>query len=124
VILADTSIWVGHLRKGDERLARQLVAGRIACHPFIVAEIALGTLKARDEVLGLLGDLPTLPVAEMAEVLVLIERKALFGRGIGFVDASLAASCLLVPGTGLWTGDRRLGAVAADLGIGTPESAI
>lgn len=117
MILADASIWVEHLRHGDACLGALLDAGRIACHPFVVAEIALGTLGARAEVLGLLDGLAMLPVAELREVRLLVEAQRLFGRGIGLVDATLLASCLLVPGTQLWTGDRRLGAVAADLGL-------
>ena len=35
------------------------------------------------------------------------------------VDASLLASCLLTPGTRLWTRDRRLHAAALELGVGT-----
>ena len=118
MILADTSIWVDHLRSGDAELGRLLERGEIVSHPFVVAEIALGSLRARGEVLGLLDGLASLPVARVSEVRALVEARRLFGRGIGFVDASLVASCLLAPGTTLWTRDRRLGAVAADLGIG------
>lgn len=118
MILADTSIWIDHLRSGDTRLSELLTADRVVCHPFVIAEIALGSLRARAEVLGLLDGLAALPVADPHEVRILVERHRLFGRGIGFVDASLVASCLLVPGAQLWTGDRRLDAVATDLGIG------
>jgi hypothetical protein len=48
---------------------------------------------------------------------LLIEQRRLFGRGIGFVDVSLLASCLLVPGTFIWTRDRKLEAVASDVGV-------
>ena len=117
MILADTSVWIDHLRKGDEQLAGLLEAGLIVCHPFVVAEIALGSLRARAEMLGLLDGVAALPVAEPQEIRALIERRGLFGRGIGFVDASLVAACLLAPGTQLWTRDRRLDAVAANLGL-------
>lgn len=117
MILADTSIWIDHLRDGNADLAALLSAGGIACHPLIVAEIALGSIKARSEVLRLLDQLPTLPVAELDEIRSLIEIRSLFSRGIGYVDVSLIASCLLVPGTMLWTTDRRLNAIAGDLEI-------
>ena len=123
MILADTSIWVDYLRRGDPRLAGLLEDGRIVCHPYIVAEVALGALRSRARVLGLLDGLPALPVAEPREVRLLVESRGLFGRGIGLVDASLAASCLLAPGTRLWTRDRRLDAVAAGLGIAAGEAA-
>ena len=117
MILADTSIWIDHLRQGDAELGNRLTAGGVVCHPLVVAEIALGSLQDRTEVLGLLDRLPSLPVADPEEVRALIEMRRLFSRGIGYVDASLIAACLLVPGTTLWTRDRRLGTVAAAIGI-------
>jgi predicted nucleic acid-binding protein len=117
VILADTSVWVDHLRTGDHRLADLLEAGQIACHPWVVGEIALGSLRARDRVLGLLDGLPALPLASTDEIRRLIDVRSLHGLGIGFVDASLLASCVLRPGTLLWTRDRRLDAVARDMGL-------
>ena len=117
MILADTSIWIDHLRKGDERLRDLLLAGRILCHPLIVAEIALGSLKARDEVLGLLDNLPMLVEAQIAETRFMIEDRRLFSRGIGLVDAALVAACLIAPGSRLWTRDQRLAAVASEVGI-------
>ncbi len=117
MILADTSIWIHHLRKNDARLTKALIEARITCHPFIVGEIALGSLKKRDVVLSLLDGLPNLPVATPAEVRLLIKTYGLYSRGIGYVDTTLIASCLLAPGTRLWTRDRRLAAVVSELGI-------
>ena len=117
MILADTSIWIDHLRSGDALLSDRLLQGRIAGHPLVVAEIALGSLRDRDGVLGLLDRLPPLPLAEPGEVRTMIEAQRLHGRGIGYVDASLIASCMLAPGTRLWTRDRRLDAAAAGFGI-------
>lgn len=117
MILADTSVWVDHLRARDARLAELLRAGRIAGHPLVVAEIALGRLRERGRILDHLDALPHLPLAEPEEVRALVERRALFGRGIGYVDVSLLASCLLAPGTRLWSRDRKLHAVATETGI-------
>ncbi|MEB3272039.1 MAG: hypothetical protein VKJ44_10415 [Synechococcus sp.] len=61
--------------------------------------------------LELLQGLPAATVASDAEVLLLIERDRLMGRGIGFVDAHLLASARLSH-CHLWTQDRRLAAVA------------
>lgn len=82
----------------------------------MVAEIALGSLRGRAVVLGLLDGLEALPVAAPGEVRALVEARELHGRGIGLVDASLLASCLLVPGTSVWARDRRLNVAAASLG--------
>ena len=47
----------------------------------------------------------------------MIERHRISGRGIGLVDAHLLASVLLTPEARLWTRDKRLRAVATELGI-------
>jgi hypothetical protein len=56
-------------------------------------------------------------VASDEEVLHLIDRQTLFGRGIGYVDAHLLAAARLTAGTRLWTPDRRLQTVATQLGL-------
>lgn len=117
MILADTSIWVDHLRSNKEQLSSLLSDGQILCHPLVIAELALGSLKNRAQILTLLDDLPSAPVAEIREVRTLIEQRALYARGIGFVDASLVASCLLAPGTLLWTTDRRLSEISQSFAI-------
>lgn len=112
MILADTSIWIDHLRHGDAKLQGLLEEGKIVMHPLVRAEIALGSLKNRQNVLSLLDGLPHIGEASTAEVNLLIEERMLFSRGIGYVDAALLASCLLEPGTSLWTRDRALNSVA------------
>jgi len=117
VILVDTSVWVEHLRTGDERLMVWLDRGEVLAHPFVVGELALGNLRRRGAFLSHLRDLPQAVVASDEEVLRLIDRQALFGRGIGYVDAHLLAAALLTAGSKLWTRDRRLQAVAAQLDL-------
>ncbi len=117
MILVDTSIWVDHLRRGDERLAARLDRAEVLMHPWVVGELALGHLVRRTEVLGLLSNLPAAVVATDAEVRALIDRDALFGRGIGYVDAHLLAATMLTPGTRLWTHDKRLATVAVERGL-------
>jgi predicted nucleic acid-binding protein len=114
VILVDTSVWIDHLRAGDERLAALLDSGEVLGHPCVTGELALGHLQPRDAILSDLRDLPQATVASDEEVLRLIEGRRLFGRGIGYVDAHLLAAVRLTLDTKLWTGDRRLQAVAAE----------
>jgi predicted nucleic acid-binding protein len=122
LILADTSIWVDHLHRGDARMAGLLDDEQILMHPLVIGEIALGNLRNRAEIIGRLGQMPSAARADDEEVLRLIERHKLFGTGIGLVDAHLLASTLLTPETRLWTRDRRLGEVAEGLSIaGQPE---
>lgn len=117
MILADTSIWIDHLRGGDAVMTEQLERGSIAMHPFVLGEIALGSLKSRAELLQLLEALPRTLVASDAEVMHMVDERALFGRGLGWVDVHLLAATLLTPGLRLWTRDRRLHAVAEEIGL-------
>jgi len=95
VILADTSVWIDHLRATDKALAALLDAGMVLAHPFVIGELALRSLRQRDVVLKALADLPRANAAMDVEVLHFIERHALSGRGIGYVDAHLLASVQL-----------------------------
>ena len=36
MILVDTSVWVDHLRRGNDDLGRLLVGEQVLCHPFDV----------------------------------------------------------------------------------------
>jgi predicted nucleic acid-binding protein len=122
VILADTSIWVDHLRRGNKRLAEELDAGNILTHPFVIGELALGNLKQRDVILGSLLDLPGAATASHDEMLAFIREAKLAGAGIGLIDAHLLAAARLAPGTRLWTDDTRLRAVAERLDLAaTPK---
>jgi predicted nucleic acid-binding protein len=117
VILVDTSIWVDHLRAADVALIALLGAGQVLAHPFALGELALGKLRQRDLILGALRDLPQASVATDAEVLHFIDRHALHGLGIGYVDAHLLAAVQLTTGATVWTRDKRLLAVAVRLGL-------
>jgi predicted nucleic acid-binding protein len=121
VILADTSIWVEHLREGDAELEKLLEHGQILTHPFVIGEIALGSLRRRDFILGALRGLPRTAVATDEEVMHLIEERALHSLGIGYVDAHLVAAAKLTPGTLLWTRDQRLRAACEKLRLGASE---
>jgi len=122
MILVDTSVWVDHLRDGTPALAAALEQGRVT-HPFVLGELACGNLKNRGEVLQLLGELPAAPMATDPEALDFIERRALMGRGIGYVDVHLLASVALAGTAQLWTRDKRLAAIAADLELAYAEQA-
>jgi predicted nucleic acid-binding protein len=117
VILVDSSVWIDHLRSGNATLARMLDTGRVLAHPFVIGELALGNLRQRDFILAALRDLPQAVVASETEVLHFIIQQALYGRGIGYVDAHLLASTRLTSDGSLWTQDKRLRAVADWLGL-------
>jgi predicted nucleic acid-binding protein len=121
VILVDTSVWVDHLRADNRELAALLGAGMVLVHPFVIGELALGNLRRRKAVLTALSDLPHADIATDVEVLIFIDRHALFGRGVGYVDAHLLAAVRLTAGAELWTKDRRLHGVADELGLATAQ---
>ena len=115
MILVDTSVWVDHLRAGVPALSAALERGEVLTHPYVLGELACGNLTNRSVVLQLLGDLPAAPMATNDEALDFIERRALMGRGIGYLDVHLLASVVLAGTVQLWTRDKRLAAVADDL---------
>ena len=93
-------------------------------HPFVIGELALGRMRQREIILAALSDLPRAELATDAEVLGFVDREALFGRGIGYVDVHLLASVRLTAGAELWTRDTRLRHVAEELGLAmTPHGA-
>jgi predicted nucleic acid-binding protein len=117
VILVDTSVWIGHLRGREPALAAELNAGRVLMHPFVLGELACGTLRNRRELLGLFRGLPASPVATDDEAMLYIERHSLMGRGIGWIDVHLLAAAALAGTAQLWTRDGRLAAVASELSL-------
>lgn len=120
MLLVDTSVWIDHLRVAQADLASELEAGQVLIHPFVLGEIALGSLNQRAMILEALTQLPQAVVAHDEEVLSFIERQALHGCGIGFLDAHLLASVRLTPGASLWTRDKRLQIAAQRLGLCRP----
>jgi predicted nucleic acid-binding protein len=117
VILVDSSIWISHLRKPNTALERLLAAGLVAMHPFVVGELACGSIVPRATLLAELQMLPRLPRAMDSEALALIEGRKLMARGIGYLDVHLLASTMLAANTRLWTADLRLARAAAELSI-------
>jgi len=117
VILIDSSIWVDHFRAADATLSRLLEARRALSHPLVIGEIMMGTPANR---IGILTQLRRLPEAERVldeEVIDMVDRYALFGLGIGYVDAHLLASVAMTPDAALWTRDRRMSAAAERMNV-------
>jgi len=114
MVLVDTSIWVHHLGKGDRHLESLLLDSEVACHPFIIGELACGNIGNRSEILSLLETLPSVSTVDMTEYLFFVEKNQLFGMGMGFVDVHLLASAKLsaIP---LWTADKKLRKAALHL---------
>ena len=116
MILVDTSIWIDHLRRGDRHLAVRLEAGDVVCHPFVIGELACGSLARRHEILELFAALPRTGQATHEEILAFIAERHLHGDGIGLIDAHLLYAAV-AEGHVVWTRDARLRRIAADLGV-------
>jgi predicted nucleic acid-binding protein len=117
-LLVDTSVWVEHLRRTDARLQSVLEdpGVEVVTHEMVVGELALSGMKRTDEQFSLILEYRHLPTVDEGELLAFIESGGLVGTGIGYVDANLAASCLIA-GAKLLTLDKRLASVARNLGI-------
>jgi len=116
MVLVDTSVWVNHFRRGEDHLAKLLMDAEVACHTFIIGELACGNIGNRAEILDLLRSLPLAPAISLDEYLYFAERKQLYGIGIGFVDVHLLASAKLA-GVPLWTNDKKLQHAASSLDL-------
>ena len=120
-VLVDTSVWIDHFRDGLSRIEELAASQRLLGHPFVVAELACGNLSDRAGTLSTLDDLTAVTVATTEEIRAAVERRRLFGRGVGFVDVHLLTATLLTPSTVLWSRDRRLRGLAREVGVAFDE---
>lgn len=116
MILADTSVWIEHLRRRDGAFSALLREGSVLSHPFVIEELACGSLQNREEILSLLGTLHPAPLASHAEFLHFVQEHRLAGAGLGLVDVHLLMSARLAH-AGLLSHDRPLEAAARRLKI-------
>ena len=121
--LVDTSVWIEHFRTRQSPLVDLLNSESVLMHPFVIGELACGTLPSRTETLQLLRALPRAAVATEEEVLQMIENRRLMGRAIGYVDAHLLAAAI-IGDTLLWTFDASLHRIAVELGVSKRGSAV
>jgi len=83
MILADTSVWVEHLRHGNRDFAKLLANDEILMHPFVAGELACGSLKNRAAFLDFINALSGTKIATHTEAFHLLDNNQLWGRGIG-----------------------------------------
>lgn len=116
IYLADSDVWIRHLRYGDARFADALAASVIVTHPFVIGELLLGDLRKRGT-LETLDNLPQVPIASVQEVRFTIGEQKLANTGIGYVDTHLLVSALLTDDCLLLTLDKKLASIARRLAI-------
>ena len=118
MVLIDSSVWVDFLKSGGQpQLAQLLSFQQVLMHEMVLGEVAMGSKQQRENALELLPFLPMAQVASHFEVMALVDRHHLYGRGVGYVDVHLLTAAVLQPGTRLWTHDKRLQATAEQLGV-------
>lgn len=120
MILADSLIWIDHLRSNDPKLQELLENEEIVIHPFVIGELSLGHIPRYDDIMKMLSDLPVIARADDGEVRHLIRSRKLFGTGIGYVDAHILASVMISSFDRLWIRDRRLYRIAETIGGNAP----
>lgn len=111
--LVDTSVWINHFRTGDKRVIAALEHDSVAIHPWVIGELAVGTIPRRAYTLRDLLLLPTIPEISLEEILVFIQQHGLYGKGLSWVDVQLLASCK-VSSCFLMTDDLALKRVARE----------
>jgi len=117
MILADTSIWIDHLRKTSSQLLALLGARELLMHPFVTGELALGSLQDRGNLLTELDLLPQMTVTANKKVILFVSKHRLYGTGINYVDAHLLVAACGAKNVRLWTRDKRLLAASTRLGV-------
>lgn len=116
-VLVDTSVWIDLIGQGKDVIHRVISEPNACCHPFVIGEFAVGNLGNRHKIIKLLKKMYKARVIAEDEVLNLVRNKKLYGRGIGYIDCHLLASAYFVPGTSIWTLDKRLYIAADELGV-------
>jgi predicted nucleic acid-binding protein len=117
VIIADTTIWIDHLRSRDPTLERLMEGIEVLMHPFILGELMLGSIADRTDRLREWRDLPKAKVLRHEDVQLLIETHRLYSRGIGYTDANLLVTAMSSDGVQLWTRDKRLSRLAVEMDV-------
>ena len=123
MILVDTSIWIDHFHAPEPSLVTFLRDNLVGCHRAVIEELALGAIRQRNRVLVLLQNLQRFPILTHEEVMALVDRRQLWGRGLSAADVHLLGSVMLVSGARLWTRDKRLLAAWRDGGAAYLEEA-
>ncbi|MGZ3686949.1 MAG: type II toxin-antitoxin system VapC family toxin [Bdellovibrionota bacterium] len=107
MFIADTSIWIDHIRKPVLELALYLDEAKILSHSSAIGELALGQFRDRDTFIEYMGLLPQAKEANTAELLELIRLHKLSGKGLSLVDVQVLASALITE-CGILTRDKAM----------------
>ncbi|MBN2442189.1 MAG: PIN domain-containing protein [Spirochaetales bacterium] len=109
--LVDTSVWIDHFRNTNKQLISLLNNNDVKIHPYILGELSCGNFKNRKKIFSYLNSLSICTIATHDEALFFLEKHALYGKGLGWIDIHLLASCILSKAK-LFTLDKRLAQTA------------
>lgn len=119
LLVADTSVWIDHFRRGNDKLIESLAALRIGTHEFVIGELILGTLPRRSPEAQALAALPFIPTVSHDECVGFVDQHGLVGQGLGWVDAHILAS-VYQSSARIWTLDRAVRKFAERLDLFSP----
>jgi hypothetical protein len=85
MILADTSVWIDHFRRGSASFARRLEAGEVATPIVVLGELATGNLLNRRETLAALRKLPRVKHGTSDECFAYLEAHRLYTGSAGWM---------------------------------------
>ncbi len=117
MILLDSSVWIDHLAKSNDKVVEVLDTQEVVAHPFVIGELACGTMRQRELFLSQLALLPSLPMASHTECMTLLSANRLWGIGLSWINVHLLASCRIAR-VRVWTNDSALMLVSKRLGLG------
>jgi predicted nucleic acid-binding protein len=120
VVIVDTSVWIDFMRSGDAQVRNWMTADLILQHPFVTAELGMGSfcsVEERNRVVDLLESFEQIDLPDNQTFHCFVSEMMLFGTGIGFADAHLLHACHANPTAYLATRDKRLIEQAVRLGF-------
>ncbi len=112
--VVDTSVWISHFKKSDPVLLELLRNKQILMHSSILGELISGNIQNRAKTIFDLKMIPFISEPEREKIHDLIESKKLYGKGLGWVDFEILASCITEK-CSLYTHDKMLKKVYSSL---------
>jgi predicted nucleic acid-binding protein len=124
MVLVDTSVWIRFLANRApyaNTLEALLGRDKVAGHELVYSELLVGDRAGRAKLLAAYGEMLQASTVPHSEVVAFVRNRALYGRGVGWIDVHLLASAI-VGKLRFWTADSRLFAVAKELGVAYESS--
>jgi predicted nucleic acid-binding protein len=117
-VLVDTSVWIDHFKNVTDILETIYNDDdlEIALHSMVIAELVLGGIKKTDPDYVRFNQQIILDRVNDDYLIDFIIKNGISGKGIGYVDANLVASCVKSDAK-LITSDKRLRAVSEECGV-------